>query len=202
MEKNVFHGSFIGKAVYYPEANINTDVIFPKDYLKTISSKGLGKFLFAGKRYNNDGSLNKDFIINRPEHNSKNILITGENFGCGSSREHAVWSLVDYGFKVIIAPSFADIFFNNCFYNGLLPIKLEQSVIFNIVKYPNAELVINIRNLFLTNNNENYEFYLEKFQQQALMGIGDTVVETMKHMKEIEKFRLNYVDQQPWLSFS
>ena len=117
-----------------PMMNIDTDMIIPKQFLKTIKRSGLGKNLFHELRYDPQGNLRNDFVLNWDPYRSSSILITGENFGCGSSREHAPWSLLDFGFKCIIAPSFADIFYNNCFKNGILPIKLEQKKINILIK--------------------------------------------------------------------
>lgn len=194
-----FSKVFIGKAVYYPENSVNTDVIFPKDYLKTISRRDLGRYLFAGKRYNKDGSLNKSFVLNSPEFCCRNILIAGENFGCGSSREHAVWALVDYGFKVVIAPSFGDIFFSNCFYNKLLPIRLSKGDIQTIVANLDLELQINVKSLEITFDEKKIQFHLEKFQQEILMSDNDFITNTLKHYRDIKEFEVKYSEKYPWI---
>ena len=124
--------NFKGKTVPLDRVNIDTDQIIPKQFLKRIERTGFGKFLFNDWRFNDDGSLNEEFILNKEIYKSSSILLTGENFGSGSSREHAAWALHDYGFRCILAPSFADIFFNNCFQNGLLPIVLPKEKINNL----------------------------------------------------------------------
>src|ERR1700742_1049086 len=124
--------------------NVDTDMIIPKDYLKTIQRTGLGKGLFAELRYKDDGTPNPDFVLNKPAYKSAKILVAGNNFGCGSSREHAPWALLDYGIRCVIAPSFADIFYGNCFKNGILPIKLPQSTSSWLLANPGAELTIDV----------------------------------------------------------
>ena len=123
-----------GQTVPLDRVNIDTDQIIPKQFLKRIERTGFGQFLFYDWRFNQDGSLNKEFILNEDKYKSASILLTGENFGTGSSREHAPWALNDYGFQIIIAPSFADIFYNNCFQNGILPIKLSKENVKNLIQ--------------------------------------------------------------------
>ncbi|MDC0047334.1 3-isopropylmalate dehydratase small subunit, partial [Chloroflexi bacterium] len=128
-----------GKVAPLDMVNVDTDQIIPKQFLKRIERTGFGKYLFYDWRFKEDGSLNSDFILNHPRYSNSSILVTGENFGSGSSREHAPWALGDYGFEIIIAPSFADIFYNNCFQNGLLPIKLDKEIVKNIIKKSEKE---------------------------------------------------------------
>ncbi len=144
-----------GKAVALNRVNVDTDQIIPKQFLKRIEKTGFGQFLFYGWRYLEDGKLNPEFELNQPENQNASILVANENFGCGSSREHAPWALQDYGFKVIIAPSFADIFYQNCLKNGVLPIKLEKEKVeylLNAAKNQPYELTVNLEEETLSDN--------------------------------------------------
>src|SRR3990167_10158125 len=136
--------TFTSVMAYLPIANIDTDMIIPKQYLKTIKRTGLGQYLFAELRYDENHMAKLDFILNQPPFNNAKILLAEDNFGCGSSREHAVWSLMDFGIRVIIAPSFADIFYSNCFKNGLLPIVLSKATIQQLAEQKNNLLTINL----------------------------------------------------------
>ena len=153
-----------------PMMNIDTDMIIPKQFLKTIKRSGLGKNLFHELRYDLQGNLRNDFVLNWDPYKSSSILITGENFGCGSSREHAPWSLLDFGFKCIIAPSFADIFYNNCFKNGILPIKLEQEKINILIKLAENQKILSInleqqKIIF----EEELNFEIDSFRKKCLL---------------------------------
>ena len=153
-----------------PMMNIDTDMIIPKQFLKTIKRSGLGKNLFHELRYDPQGNLRNDFVLNWDPYRSSSILITGENFGCGSSREHAPWSLLDFGFKCIIAPSFADIFYNNCFKNGILPIKLEQKKINILIKLAEDKKILSInleqqKIIF----EEELNFEIDSFRKKCLL---------------------------------
>ena len=130
---------------YLPIVNIDTDMIIPKQFLKTIKRSGLGKNLFHELRYDMQGNINNDFVLNWDPYKQASILVAGDNFGCGSSREHAPWSLLDFGFKCIIAPSFADIFYNNCFKNGILPIRLDQKTVDVLMEQANQKKTINYK---------------------------------------------------------
>ena len=144
-----------GKAVALNRVNVDTDQIIPKQFLKRIEKTGFGQFLFYGWRYLEDGKLNPEFELNQPENQNASILVANENFGCGSSREHAPWALQDYGFKVIIAPSFADIFYQNCLKNGVLPIKLEKEKVeylLNAAKNQPYEVTVNLEEETLSDN--------------------------------------------------
>lgn len=145
-----------GKVAVLDQVNVDTDQIIPKQFLKRIERSGFGQFLFYDWRYREDGSLNPDFVLNHPRYEGASILLTRNNFGCGSSREHAPWALMDYGFRVILAPSFGDIFYNNCFKNGLLPIKLSEDQIDELFRKTEAEvgyeLIIDLENEQITDD--------------------------------------------------
>ena len=164
-----------------PMMNIDTDMIIPKQFLKTIKRSGLGKNLFHELRYDPQGNLRNDFVLNWDPYRSSSILITGENFGCGSSREHAPWSLLDFGFKCIIAPSFADIFYNNCFKNGILPIKLEQEKINILIKLAEDKKILSInleqqKIIF----EEELNFEIDSFRKKCLLEGLDDIALTFK----------------------
>ena len=145
-----------GKVAVLDQVNVDTDQIIPKQFLKRIERSGFGQFLFYDWRYREDGSLNPDFVLNHPRYEGASILLTRNNFGCGSSREHAPWALMDYGFRIILAPSFGDIFYNNCFKNGLLPIKLSEDQIDELFRKTEAEvgyeLIIDLENEHITDD--------------------------------------------------
>lgn len=145
-----------GKVAVLDQVNVDTDQIIPKQFLKRIERSGFGQFLFYDWRYREDGSLNPDFVLNHPRYEGASILLTRNNFGCGSSREHAPWALMDYGFRIILAPSFGDIFYNNCFKNGLLPIKLSEDQIDELFRKTEAEvgyeLMIDLENEQITDD--------------------------------------------------
>lgn len=145
-----------GKVAVLDQVNVDTDQIIPKQFLKRIERSGFGQFLFYDWRYREDGSLNPDFVLNHPRYEGASILLTRNNFGCGSSREHAPWALMDYGFRIILAPSFGDIFYNNCFKNGLLPIKLSEDQIDELFRKTEAEvgyeLIIDLENEQITDD--------------------------------------------------
>ncbi|HRP70932.1 MAG TPA: 3-isopropylmalate dehydratase small subunit [Turneriella sp.] len=177
--------------------NIDTDQIIPKNFLKRVERTGFGAFLFNDWRFNDDGSENKDFVLNKPEHKGAHILLARDNFGCGSSREHAPWALLDYGFKVIIAPSFADIFYNNCFQNGILPIALESQKmdeLFNQVKANAAtEFSIDLEKKEITYNNKTIHFELrEPMRQKLLQGLDD-IGWTLQFENEITQHEKKFV---------
>jgi 3-isopropylmalate/(R)-2-methylmalate dehydratase small subunit len=166
------------KAAPLDMANVDTDQIIPKNFLKRVERTGFGQFLFNDWRFKDDGSENADFVLNKPEHKGAQILLARDNFGCGSSREHAPWALGDYGFKVIIAPSFADIFYNNCFQNGILPIKLDSAGVENLFQavgaHPATELTIDLENNLITFGGVKMGFSLaEALRQKLLLGLDD-----------------------------
>jgi len=173
--------------------NVDTDQIIPKQFLKRIERTGFGQFLFFDWRFLGDGSLDPDFELNREEFEGASILLAGANFGCGSSREHAPWSLLDYGFPVIIAPSFADIFFNNCFKNGMLPIRLSQAEVEGLFKRvegtPGYQLTIDLETQTVTDDQGlSLGFEVESFRRDALLKGLDDIALTLQHEDKIEAF--------------
>ena len=203
---------FSGEAVFLDKANVDTDQIIPKQFLKSIKRTGFGPNLFDAWRYldkgdlNSDNSkrkLNPDFILNHDLYKSCNILITRENFGCGSSREHAVWALTDYGFTTIIAPSFADIFKNNSYKNGLLLIEIDKEKIDEIFTQITEKKIINIEvdvhNQFIYLEENQIPFELDDFKKKFLLDGIDEVGFTLQHQNKIEDFEKNYKKTVPWL---
>lgn len=203
---------FSGEAVFLDKANVDTDQIIPKQFLKSIKRTGFGPNLFDAWRYldkgdlNSDNSkrkLNPDFILNHDLYKSCNILITRENFGCGSSREHAVWALTDYGFTTIIAPSFADIFKNNSYKNGLLLIEIDKEKIDEIFTQITEKKTINIEvdvhNQFIYLEEKQISFELDDFKKKFLLDGIDEVGFTLQHQNKIEDFEKNYKKTVPWL---
>ena len=173
--------------------NIDTDMIIPKQFLKTIKRSGLGVNLFSEMRYIDDGGENKDFVLNKPPYRSAEILVAGDNFGCGSSREHAPWALLDFGFRCVIAPSFADIFFNNCFKNGILPIALPQAEVDKLMsdaKQGNGTvLTINLEAQTITRpNGETISFDVDPFRKNCLIEGLDDIGLTLKKSEKIDAF--------------
>ena len=175
------------------EINIDTDKILPKQYLKTIQRTGLGKGLFSELRYNDDGTDNKDFILNQPSTKNVEILIAGDNFGCGSSREHAPWALLDYGIKIIISTSFADIFYGNCFKNGMLPIVLDSDQVNLLMedasRGANAKLKINLEDQEITTSDGLIiNFKIDKFLKHCLLNGLDDIDLTLEKAKKIDSY--------------
>ena len=190
--------NFRGKTVPLDRVNIDTDQIIPKQFLKRIERTGFGKFLFNDWRFNDDGSLNQEFILNKEIYKSSSILLTGENFGSGSSREHAAWALHDYGFRCILAPSFADIFFNNCFQNGLLPIVPKEKInnLFEESKNNNGlELNIDLESqtIFNINLEINIAFDIDPYRKYCILNGLDNIGLTLQHVDKIELYE-NIVD--------
>ena len=175
-------------------SNIDTDMIIPKQFLKTIKRSGLGKGLFYEMRYDEKGNLNKTFILNKKPFSDSKILIAFENFGCGSSREHAPWALKDFGISVIIAISFADIFFNNCFKNGILPIKLKKSeigfIISNLPKNKNI-LKVNLINQIIVMGDTDIKFDIENQRKETLINGWDDIDLTLKYEEKINTYEIN-----------
>ncbi len=191
-----------GIAAPLPMINVDTDMIIPKQFLKTIKRSGLGKNLFHELRYDLQGNVKNDFVLNWDPYKSAKILITGANFGCGSSREHAPWSLLDFGFKCIIAPSFADIFYNNCFKNGILPIKLEQTIIDTLlIEAENKNtLTVNLEDQkIVLNNNEEYNFDIDAFRKKCLIEGLDDIGLTLQKKEKIDNFENMLHKNQPWI---
>ena len=183
-----------GKVAPLDMVNVDTDQIIPKQFLKRIERTGFGKYLFYDWRFKEDGSLNSDFILNHPRYSNSSILVTGENFGSGSSREHAPWALCDYGFEIIIATSFADIFYNNCFQNGLLPIKLDKEIVKNIIKKSEKEhdfkLNIDLESQMIWDDTEeiSVKFDIEEFRKYCLLNGLDDIGLTLNAEKKIQSF--------------
>ena len=174
----------------FDKANVDTDQIVPKQFLKLIQKVGFGKYLFYNWRFESDGSLKKDFILNNSKYSNSKILVTNENFGCGSSREHAVWALKDYGFSVIIAPSFADIFYSNCFKNGVLPIEISRNIVERIFA-DITELEIDLENQTLTGNKIQEHFDIQSDKKRRLLEGLDDIALTMKLENAIDVFEKN-----------
>ncbi len=187
-----------------PLINIDTDMIIPKQFLKTIKRSGLGKNLFDEMRYNQSGDEIDDFVLNQEKYKNTNILVAGDNFGCGSSREHAPWALFDFGIKVIISTSFADIFFNNCFKNGILPIilpKKERDLLMDDAhKGSNSVLTINLENQEITRPDGSIiKFEVDKFKKKCLLNGLDDIELTMKKFEKIKSFENSYFQKFPWI---
>ena len=184
--------------------NIDTDRIIPKQFLKTIKRSGLGKFLFNDMRFNADRSEKPDFVLNQPAYRNAQILVAGDNFGCGSSREHAPWALHDYGVRCVISTSFADIFFNNSFKNGLLPIKVKpeelEELMSDAEKGANARLTVDLENQTITRpDGDVIHFDIDPFRKRCLLEGLDDIGVTMQHDTEIGGFEGQQKAQQPWL---
>ena len=198
--------SVTSAVVPLPRNDIDTDQIIPARFLKTVNRAGLGDQLFNDWRYLPDGSPNPDFVLNRPEMAGRNVLLAGDNFGCGSSREHAPWALDQYGFRAIIAPSFADIFFNNCYKSGLLPIVLPESQVehlFNEVKaFPGYRLVVDLERQCVSTSNGSlsYQFQIDPFRKYCLMNGLDDIGLTLRHADQIREFEERHLAAQPWLA--
>ena len=184
-----------------PMINIDTDMIIPKQFLKTIKRSGLGKNLFHELRYDIQGNIRNDFVLNWDPYKNSKILIAGANFGCGSSREHAPWSLLDFGFKSIIAPSFADIFYNNCFKNGILPIKLDQSNVDILMKEAEnkKEILVNLENQIIVYNDKNIKFDVDEFRRKCLIEGLDDIGLTLQKNKKIDIHEKKIHNIQPWI---
>ena len=184
--------------------NIDTDMIIPKNYLKTVKRTGLGKGLFSEMRYREDGSENPDFVLNKPAYRKATILVAGDNFGCGSSREHAPWALLDFGIRCIIAPDFADIFFNNSFKNGILPIRLPRAVCDQLMEDArqggNARLTVDLdRQVVIRPDGEEIHFEIDPFRKHCLLNGLDDIGLTMEKKADIDDFEQRQKEEQPWL---
>jgi len=192
-----------GTAAPLPIANIDTDMIIPKQFLKTVSREGLAKGLFYELKTRADGSPDPDFVLNRPAYAKASILLAKENFGCGSSREHAPWALLDQGLCVVIAPSFADIFYNNCFKNGLLPIVLPRDVVDSLMEQaggPNHVFSIDLAAQTVTApDGKVHRFDIDPGRKASLLAGLDEIGETLQHASEIAAFEEQRKLSQPWL---
>ena len=171
----------------FNNANVDTDQIIPKQFLKLITKSGFGKFLFYDWRFDHDGKPKNDFVLNNSLYENSQILVTNENFGCGSSREHAVWALKDFGFNVIISPSFADIFYSNCFKNGVLPIILDIEKIHKLLKFED-EVELDLNSQKITLSDESINFEIDSYRKIRLLEGIDDIDLTLKEDEKIEKF--------------
>ena len=186
---------------YLPIVNIDTDMIIPKQFLKTIKRTGLGKNLFFEMRYDDQGKIIDNFILNQEPFNQSKILIAGKNFGCGSSREHAPWALLDFGITCVISSSFADIFYSNCFKNGILPIILDEEKIKEISEYANRKEQISVdlnEEKIIYGNNE-ILFKIDSFKKKCLLEGLDDIALSLKKSEKIESFEKNLKEKKPWI---
>jgi 3-isopropylmalate/(R)-2-methylmalate dehydratase small subunit len=191
-----------GVAAPFPRVNVDTDAIIPKQFLKTIERSGLGRGLFYDLRTNPDGSQRPDFVLNRPVYRDAAILVVGENFGCGSSREHACWALLDAGFRVVMGPRFADIFYQNCFKNGILPVVLPQTLADQLMMDADnaATLTVDLETqTIIRPGGEMIRFDIEPFRKQILLEGLDDIALTLKRGGAIESFETAQRKSQPWL---
>jgi 3-isopropylmalate/(R)-2-methylmalate dehydratase small subunit len=184
--------------------NVDTDMIIPKQFLKTIRRTGLGKALFDEMRYKPDGSENPDFVLNKPAYRKAQILVTGENFGCGSSREHAPWALLDFGIRCVIAPSFADIFYNNCFKNGILPIKLPQEIVDKLMddamRGANARISVDLEAMEIRGPDGGMvKFEIDEFRRQCLLNGWDDIGLTLRDEDKISAYEKRHKHDAPWV---
>ena len=186
---------------YLPIVNIDTDMIIPKQFLKTIKRTGLGKNLFYEMRYDEKGKIINDFILNQNPFNNSKILIAGKNFGCGSSREHAPWALLDFGITCVISSSFADIFFSNCFKNGILPIILDDEKIKELSEYANRkeEISVDLNEEKIIYGNNEVRFKVDSFKKKCLLEGLDDIALSLKKSDKIENFEKNLRKQKPWI---
>ena len=186
---------------YLPIVNIDTDMIIPKQFLKTIKRTGLGKNLFFEMRYDEQGNEITDFILNQSPFNNSKILIAGKNFGCGSSREHAPWALLDFGITCVISSSFADIFYNNCFKNGILPIILDDQKIKELSEYSNRkeEILIDLNEEKIIFGNNKLDFKIDPFKKKCLLEGLDDVALSLKKLDKINNFEKNLKNTKPWI---
>lgn len=193
-----------GIAAPMPLVNIDTDMIIPKQFLKTIHRSGLGKNLFDEMRYNPDGSEVPDFVLNQPAYRDAQIIVAGDNFGCGSSREHAPWALLDFGIRCVISTSFADIFFNNCFKNGILPIVMPPEVVEVLMedarKGANARMTVDLENqVVTTSDGQSFPFQVDAFRKHCLLNGLDDIGLTMEKAPAIDAYEAQMAQSRPWV---
>ena len=186
---------------YLSIVNVDTDMIIPKQFLKTIKRTGLGKNLFYEIRYDNNGKKIKDFVLNQEPHNRSKILIAGKNFGCGSSREHAPWALLDFGITCVISSSFADIFYSNCFKNGILPIILDEEKIKELSEYANRkeEISIDLNEEKIMYGNSKINFKVDSFKKKCLLEGLDDIALSLNKSDKIQNFEKDLKDKKPWI---
>ena len=185
-----------------PMTNVDTDMIIPKQFLKTIKRTGLGKSLFFEMRYDENGNKIEKFVLNQEPYNNSSILLVGKNFGCGSSREHAPWALLDFGIKCVISPSFADIFYNNCFKNGMLPVVLGQKQLEKLLKYSERKKVIeiNLPEQKIQLRNEIINFAIDTFKKKCLLDGLDDIALSLEKSAKISSYEKNIQKNKPWLN--
>ncbi|AXQ92449.1 3-isopropylmalate dehydratase small subunit [Cereibacter azotoformans] len=193
-----------GVAAPMPLVNIDTDMIIPKQFLKTIQRSGLGKNLFDEMRYNQDGTEIADFVLNQPAYRQAQIIVAGDNFGCGSSREHAPWALLDFGIRCVIATSFADIFYNNCFKNGILPIVMPPEVVAVLMedarKGANARMTVDLEaQTVTTSDGQSFPFLVDSFRRHCLMNGLDDIGLTLEKVAAIDGFEKTAATLRPWV---
>ncbi len=193
-----------GVAAPLPLINVDTDMIIPKQFLKTIKRSGLGVNLFDEMRYDDDGNEIPDFVLNKPAYRDAQILVSGDNFGCGSSREHAPWALLDFGIRAVIAPSYADIFYNNCFKNGILPIVLPQDQVDALMrdaeKGENARITVDLENQTVSGaDGTTYSFEVDAFKKHCLLNGLDDIGLTLEKAEAIRGFESQMADSRPWV---
>ncbi len=184
-----------------PLMNVDTDMIIPKQFLRTIQRTGLGKNLFNDMRYDESGNPKADFILNIPPYDHAEILVAGENFGCGSSREHAPWALLDFGLRCVIAPSYADIFYNNCFKNGILPVILKQAQVDAVMEDAQAglEVTIDLGAQIVRSGNREFKFEMESFRKHCLMNGLDDIGLTLEKRDAIEAYENKMKTERSWV---
>jgi len=185
-----------------PMMNIDTDMIIPKQFLKTIKSTGLGKSLFYEMRYDETGKKIQGFVLNQEPYNNSSILLVGKNFGCGSSREHAPWALLDFGIKCVIGPSFADIFYNNCFKNGMLPIVLDEKKIEELIQYSERKenIEINLTEQEIIFGNKRIKFEIDPFKKKCLLYGLDDIALSLEKSEKISSYENELKKNKPWLN--
>jgi 3-isopropylmalate/(R)-2-methylmalate dehydratase small subunit len=185
-----------------PMINVDTDMIIPKQFLKTIKRTGLGKSLFFEMRYDENGKKIEKFVLNNKPYDSSSILITGKNFGCGSSREHAPWALLDFGIKCVISPSFADIFYNNCFKNGMLPIILDEEKIAELVQYSERKenIEINLQEQEIIFGNKRIKFKVDSFKKKCLLEGLDDIALSLEKSEKISSYEDKINKNKPWIN--
>ena len=188
--------------VYLPLINIDTDMIIPKQFLKTIKRTGLGKSLFYEMRYDEKGKIIKDFILNKEPYSRSKILLAGKNFGCGSSREHAPWALLDFGIKCVISPSYADIFYNNCFNNGILPITIDEKIIQELFEYSKRkeEIEVNLEKQEILYGNKSINFDLDPAKKKRLLEGLDDIGLSLEKSSVIDTYERKIKVNKPWIS--
>ncbi len=196
--------TFTGIAAPMPLVNIDTDMIIPKQFLKTIKRSGLGVHAFDEMRYDRQGNENPEFVLNLPKYRETSILVTGDNFGCGSSREHAPWALADFGIKVVVSTSFADIFFNNCFKNGMLPIVLPQEQVDLLMsdseRGENARMTVNLEaQEITTSDGDVIKFDVDPFRKHCLLNGLDDIGLTLEKADAIQSFEAKAAQERPWV---